>query len=85
MEIFEYKKISSVNCVENVEPDVLFSTGIHIFLLFNADCMIEVFSDSCRNREISREGKIGDGPNGGVQCLEKSGKRVEPLLNGLKE
>lgn len=84
LEMFEYRKISSVNCAENVEPDVLPSNGFHGSLLLHADGVIEVLRDPRGDGVVRGEGKIGNGGNGGVKRLEKGGKSIEPFLDGLK-
>ena len=84
LEMFEYRKISSVNCAEIVEPDVLPSHRFQGSLLLHADGVIEVFRDSRGDGVVRGEGKIGNGGNGGVKRLEKGGKSIEPFLDGLK-
>ena len=84
-EMFEYRKISSVSCAENVEPDVLCFHCFQRFLLLHADDVVEVLSDSRGDRIVRTEGQIGNGGDGGIERLKKGGKRVEPLLNRLKK
>ena len=84
-EMFEYKKINSVSCAENVEPDVLPSHRFHGSLLLHANGVIEVFRDSRGDGVVRGEGKIGNGGDGGIKRLKKGGKSVEPFLDRLKK